>query len=98
MRPLVRPWGDVSPPLVFSLVAHLARRLGTAARLIARGGDGRLADVALAPLRVAGVELEGARRVPGEVAGIAVIVAQPGGVKSSSDAGIPECDAVTVCA
>lgn len=54
-------------------VALIARQLGGSAHLISRVGDDTLADIAIAPLRDAGVLLEGTRRVVGASTATAMV-------------------------
>lgn len=58
-------------------VAYLARRLEVPSRLFAAVGEDPLADLALKPLRLAGVDLRSVRRVPGQTTGVALIVVGP---------------------
>lgn len=62
-------------------VAYLARRLGVKACLFAHVGDDDLAAQALAPLKEAGIDLEGVKKIPGESTGVAMITVPPDGKK-----------------
>lgn len=62
-------------------VAFLCARLGLAARLFGHVGDDDLAEQALAPLREAGVDVSGVRRVAGRPTGVAMITVPPDGAK-----------------
>lgn len=63
-------------------VAYLARRLGVAARLVARVGDDPLHEHALQALRTAGVDLSQTLTVGGCATGVALIVVRPDGEKA----------------
>lgn len=62
-------------------VAAMARKLGLASRLLAHVGDDDLAEQALAPLRRAGVDVNGVATVAGAATGVAMIQVPPDGAK-----------------
>ncbi|GIZ50134.1 ribokinase [Noviherbaspirillum aridicola] len=62
-------------------VAWLAARLGVPVRLYGHVGDDDLAEQALAPLRRAGIPLDGVRRVAGQATGVSMITVPPDGKK-----------------
>lgn len=57
--------------------AFLATRLGQRSRLFGRVGDDALAEQALAPLREAGVMLDGVQRAVGQPTGVSLIMVPP---------------------
>jgi ribokinase len=63
-------------------VAVLARRLGADAALAARVGDDPLAEIALGPLRDAGVDLGGVRAAEGCHTGVSMITVRDDGEKT----------------
>ncbi|MEH3086682.1 MAG: PfkB family carbohydrate kinase [Xylophilus ampelinus] len=63
-------------------VAVLARRLGHPAWLLGAVGDDDLAEQALRPVREAGVDVAGVRRIPGCGTAVSMIAVPPGGKKS----------------
>lgn len=63
-------------------VAFLAHRLGHPVRLIARVGDDDLREQALAPLRRAGLCLDGVTTAPGSATAVSMIAVPPNGKKS----------------
>lgn len=72
-------------------VAYFTHRLGVPTKLIGRVGDDYFAEVALTPLRQAGLELTQVGVVPGALTGIAVVAVPDDGEKtilSSSNANV----------
>jgi len=63
-------------------VAFIASRLGASARLVGRVGDDPLADVALAPLGRAGIDLSRVARSPHTPTGVSMIVVKQDGDKT----------------
>lgn len=62
-------------------VSYLARKLGLQTLLLGHVGDDDLAEQALRPLRAAGVNLSGVRKVAGAGTGVAMITVPPDGKK-----------------
>ena len=60
-----------------SNTAYLAARFGHCSRLLGRVGDDELAEQALAPLRQAGVEVDGVGRAAGQSTGVSMIMVPP---------------------
>ncbi|WP_353644382.1 PfkB family carbohydrate kinase [Mesorhizobium sp. WSM2239] len=63
-------------------VAYFTHRLGIPTRLLGRVGDDYFAEVALNPLRQAGLELKQVGVAPGSLTGIAIVAVPEGGEKT----------------